>query len=166
MKKNAIFIVCILACTSVFSQQDVDIFPGDFELSQVVLTALNPTTGELVSKNNYTPAQAMVVDGCPYRNELIWSKVWVAFGSEGSMAVTELILYFNRHKYILDGGIYLYSKWVENDEFAGFQIINYNLVNQGNSITITFDPAIGVTKDITGNYQYVDWIIELIMVKP
>lgn len=169
MKKITIFIVCILACTSIFSQEDIDIFPGDYELSQIVVTTQNSITDEIISKKVYTDPTQVLFDTnicIPQKEMLIWNKVWVAWGgnNDSDVYITELILSFNRHKYIMSSdGVYpcLHTKWVENDIFEGITFSDYTVVNQGNSIMITFDPY----KDNTVGVERV-WILELVMVKP
>jgi len=161
-KKIVIFMIYMITCANVLSQNSQNIF-GEYKFSQVVITAKDFRSKAPVFTRVFTDSLQVMTQNWDFPLQPVFSKVTIASGN-----IAEFTLLNNGHTYVINGENLLEKRdnrsGDENDEFSnGYHFLGYTILEQGNTITIAFD------KIIYGSSNYPDrtleGVYEMILVK-
>lgn len=162
--KIVIFMIYIIACANVFSQNSQNI-SGEYEFSQVVITAKDFRSKAPVFTKVFTDSLQVMTQNWDSPLQPVFSKVTIADGN-----IIEFTLLNNGHTYLITRENFLEKRDRENeapdenDEFSnGYYFPRYTILEQGNSITITFDKIIYGSSNYPN--QTLEGVYEMILVK-
>ncbi len=164
MKKIVIFMIYIIACANVFSQNSQNI-SGEYKFSQVVMTAKDFRSKAPVFTKVFTDSLQAMTQNWDFPLQPVFSKASIASGQ-----IIEFTLLNNGHTYVITGENLLEKKDKENktpdenDEFSNdYYFPKYTILEQGNSITIAFDKIIYGSSNYPN--QTLEGVYEMILVK-
>lgn len=165
MKKNiVIFMIYMIACANVFSQNSQNIF-GEYKFSQVVITAKDFRSKAPVFTKTFTDSLQVMTQNWDFPPQAVFSKVTIASGQ-----IVEFTLLNNGYTYMITGENTLEKRDAENeasdekDEFSNdYYFPKYTILEQGNSITIAFDKIIYGSSNYPN--QTLEGVYEMILVK-
>ncbi|MFT4223269.1 hypothetical protein [Dysgonomonas sp.] len=163
-KKIVIFMIYMIACANVFSQNSQNIF-GEYKFSQVVITAKDLRSKAPVFTKVFTDSLQAMTQNWDFPLQPVFSKVTIASGQ-----IVEFTLLNNGHTYVITGENFLEKRdreneaSDENDEFSNdYYFPRYTILEQGNSITIAFDKIIYGSSNYPN--QTLEGVYEMILVK-
>ncbi|WP_044215336.1 hypothetical protein [Dysgonomonas gadei] len=163
-KKIVIFMIYIIACANVFSQNSQNI-SGEYKFSQAVITAKDFRSKAPVFTKVFTDSLQVITQNWDFPPQPVFSKATIANGQ-----ITEFTLLNNGYTYMITGENTLEKRDAENevpdkkDQFSdNYFFPKYTILEQGNSITIVFNKTIYGTSNYPN--QTLEGVYEMILIK-
>ncbi|WP_419032957.1 hypothetical protein [Dysgonomonas gadei] len=163
-KKIVIFMIYIIACANVFSQNSQNI-SGEYKFSQVVITAKDFRSKAPVFTKVFTDSLQVITQNWDFPPQPVFSKATIANGQ-----IVEFTLLNNGYTYMITGENTLEKRDAENevpdkkDQFSdNYFFPKYTILEQGNSITIVFNKTIYGTSNYPN--QTLEGVYEMILIK-